>query len=311
MGDFVCEICNKSFKQKVNLKYHIDNKVCDRDNINGNKLSYECNYCKKKFTTATSMSRHVNHTCKVKKQEDEEKEEIFERLLKLEENNKLLNERSKKVENENKMLKKEVKKLAQQNKKITNNNVGRDININNGAVNNGTVNHVTLVAFGSEDMTKIDEKDLIKVLQQGYNSTLRLTETVHFNPKYPEFQNVYITNMKDKYAMMYDGTNWTLTLKDDLINRLYDDKKSYIEERLEDFIESLTLSQRKALDRWVDTDEDNKKIREIKEKIKLLLYNSKQIPIDTQKLIDDSNIKVIVESKSAKDRKKRVIKNVD
>jgi hypothetical protein len=38
--------------------------------------------------------------------------------------------------------------------------------------------------------------------------------------------------MKDKYAMMHDGTNWTLTTKEDLINKIYDDKKNYIEENL-------------------------------------------------------------------------------
>jgi hypothetical protein len=38
--------------------------------------------------------------------------------------------------------------------------------------------------------------------------------------------------MKDKYAMMYDGKQWTLTTKEDLITKIYEDKKSYIEENL-------------------------------------------------------------------------------
>jgi hypothetical protein len=32
--------------------------------------------------------------------------------------------------------------------------------------------------------------------------------------------------MKDDYATMYDGDNWVLTMKYDLINRIYDDKKN-------------------------------------------------------------------------------------
>ena len=102
---------------------------------------------------------------------------------------------------------------------------------------------------------------------------------------------------------MFDGANWTLTMKDELINRIYDDKKNYIEKKLEDFVESLSLSQRRALNRWVNTDEDNRKIREIKERIKLLLYNSKQLPIDAQKLTDDNKINAVIENKSIKERK--------
>ena len=87
--------------------------------------------------------------------------------------------------------------------------------------------------------------------------------------------------MKDKYAMMYDGKNWTLTIKEDLINKIYEDKKNYIEENMEVFLESLTLSRRKALERWLNTDDDDKKIKEIKGSIKLLLYNSRQMPMNS------------------------------
>jgi hypothetical protein len=164
-------------------------------------------------------------------------------------------------------------------------------------INNGTVinNHINLVAFGREDMSKINTKEILKVLRKGYDSTIRLTETVHFNPKYPEYHNLYITNMKDKYAMMYDGKSWNLTIKEDLINRLYDDKKDYIEENVEDFVRFLTKSQKKALDRWANTEEEDKRIKRLKERIKLLLYNSRDVPINTQKHID--NYMVLVAKK--------------
>lgn len=35
-----------------------------------------------------------------------------------------------------------------------------------------------------------------------FNSTLKLTDTIHFNPKHPEYHNIYIPSMKDKYAMV-------------------------------------------------------------------------------------------------------------
>jgi hypothetical protein len=90
--------------------------------------------------------------------------------------------------------------------------------------------------------------------------------------------------MKDKYAMMYDGKQWTLTTKEDLISKIYDDKKSYIEENLEEFVKSLPISRKRALDRWLDTDDDDEKVKTIKENIKLLLYNLKNMAIDNKDL---------------------------
>ena len=33
---------------------------------------------------------------------------------------------------------------------------------------------------------------------------------------------------------MFDGENWNLMMKDELINKIYDDKKNYIEENIDD-----------------------------------------------------------------------------
>jgi hypothetical protein len=67
--------------------------------------------------------------------------------------------------------------------------------------------------------------------------------------------------VKDKYAMMFDGKEWNLTMKEDLINKIYDDKKNYIEENLDDFVGSLPVSRKKALVRWLETDEEDDRMR--------------------------------------------------
>ena len=75
---------------------------------------------------------------------------------------------------------------------------------NQGVIHNGDgdVNVIFNIApFGKEDMAKIARDEMLKVFRSGFNSTLRLTETTHLNPKYPEFHNVYISSMKTKYAI--------------------------------------------------------------------------------------------------------------
>ncbi len=139
-----------------------------------------------------------------------------------------------------------------------------------------------MVGCGKEDLAKIDKTEIIRAIKHGYHTPIKLTDTVHFNPKYPEYHNVYIGNMKDKYGMIYDGHNWNLTTKNELVDKLYDDNKSYVEENLDEFCSSLHPSQRNALDRWLNTDEDAPKIRDVKERIKLLLYNKREIAIQTK-----------------------------
>ena len=246
----ICDSCEKQFKSRQNLSYHVEHGACK-------VLGYHCKYCNKGFTASPNMYVHMKDNCKVKKQDDIEKAQIYERLLKLEE--------------ENDELKKKVvtlEKNSQIPSKITNNTQN---------INNGIVAHINLIGYGKEDLSKINKKEIIKAIQSGFDSTIRLTETLHFNPKHPEYHNVYITNVKDKYAMMFDGKDWNLTMKDELINKIYDDKKNYIEENLDDFIDSLSVSRKKALERWIATDDDDDRIIKIKNDIKLLLYNKRNL----------------------------------
>jgi len=276
---FNCQKCKTKFKSKQNLNYHLTKKVCYTG-------TFECKYCKKCFVTNGSMYRHIQTSCKIIKEDNNNKNVILERLIRLEEDNIKMKKDNERIKKENDKLKKEMKKIKCENKTVNINTINNGaINngaINNGAINNGTINNIVLIGYGKEDLAKIDKQDILKSLKKGFYSTLHLAEAVHFNPKYPEYHNVYISNIRDKYAMMYDGLDWALTRKTELIDRLYEDKKNYIEDNMEEFIDSLTESQVKALQRWLDTEDNHDRIKEIKDKIKLLLYNKRGIIINSK-----------------------------
>ena len=59
-----CDKCNHFFTRTKHLNKHIENNSCRKKN-------HSCRYCIKTFTTINSMYRHMKHSCKVKKQEDE------------------------------------------------------------------------------------------------------------------------------------------------------------------------------------------------------------------------------------------------
>lgn len=282
--NYKCDICYKEFIQKIDFTRHINRKKpCIRpipnntetiqdntENSNKNTTSLSkkcCCYCNTVFSQKSALNRHIKSNCKVKQQRENEKEDIFKRLVTE------INE----IKKENNELRKEMAKISNAKSiscsKIQNNMINS---------NNVVGNTFVLIGCGQEDMSKIDKNDIIRSIKCGYHTPLKLTEAVHFNPKYPEYHNVYISNMKDKYAMIYDGNNWNLTTKNELVDRLYDGNKSYVEENLDDFCLSLHAIQRNALDRWLNTDDDNEKIKDIKERIKMLLYNKRNIPLQTK-----------------------------
>jgi hypothetical protein len=272
--NFICEKCKRNFASKQSLQRHLLKKACKI-------YEFFCDFCGNGYTKKTNVYRHMKK-CSVKKEEEEKKENMYEKLLKLEQDCIKLKDEVKMGKKQMQQMQKEIN-IAKTPQKITN-------NINNGTINNNVsniTNNIALIAYGNEDFSKLDRTEILKVLKSGFNSCTKLTEILHFNPKYPEFQNVYIPNMKNKYAMLYNGTDWNFTTKEDLIDKIYDDKKNYIEDNLEEFVESLTESQKNSLKRWLDTDEDDVKITKIKESLKLLLYNKRNIVINTHKTKED------------------------
>jgi hypothetical protein len=116
MDKYMCQNCDKCFNQKCHLNYHIKNNACKTYN-------HFCKICGKGFTTLNSMYRHMKNNCAIKKENEKEKAEIFDRLLKLEEENKRL----KTLEQDNKKLIKEVA------------NIKKQIKTKNVVTNNGTL----------------------------------------------------------------------------------------------------------------------------------------------------------------------------
>jgi len=172
---------------------------------------------------------------------------------------------------------------------ITNNGEINNGEINN--INNGTINNITLIAYGKEDLTLIEKKYIIEGFKSGFKSTVCLTDNVHFNPDHPEYHNIYIPSLKDSHALKYDGKDWKAISAKELIDEIYESKKSYIEENIDEFCAALTKSQRESLKRWLCTNDDDKKIRKIKSDIRMTLYNNKDMAIKQRTIMKEDDKK--------------------
>ena len=309
MSELTCTDCERTFSSRSSYMYHITNKVCYKDH------GHECKYCHKIFSHRNSMYRHMRISCKERNDFSDDSEESEDTSISPAD--KMMEEMRSKLQ-EFDAMKERIANLEKENKELKgpeNTVVADSVAVNNGIIHNGEgdINLiVNVVPFGKEDLSRINKTEMLKVFAGGFNSTLRLTETTHFNPRYPEFHNVYISSMKNKYAMTYDGNDWQLVMKDELIDTLYDRKRDYIEENLDEFLDSLTNSQTKALQRWMDGGDDHPYVRKIKNDMKLMLYNKRKMAIENKyrsvSIIDTDDYKSTSYRQIIQSRDPRVIK---
>ena len=104
---------------------------------------------------------------------------------------------------------------------------------------------------------------------------MKLIEKIHFNPQKPENMNIYISNMKDKYLMVYDGINWNLANKRDELDKLYEEKEMMLEE----WLEKSNIEIKDKFIKYLNNKEDDETLNMIKEEIKLMMYNKKQLTV--------------------------------
>jgi uncharacterized C2H2 Zn-finger protein len=265
---------------------------------------FKCNYCNKSFTRNYTLQRHLRDRCKIKKQHDDEKEEIFQKLIEqMEEQNKMMEEQSKEIrqiKEENQKLKSKLNSINGDNNtmdcsKTTNKNVQNNTNntINNIDNSQKIQNNIKLVAFGEEDLSYITNSICKQILHKGFRSVPVLIKYTHFNENKPEQHNVYISNMRDSHAMIYDGKQWKLMDRTEAVDQLIHDNKYYLVEKFEELFEELDPVTIKKFNRFVNQSENDEILNGLKRDIKYMLYNNKNIPEKTKKLLCEDDCELL------------------
>lgn len=327
MKEYKCETCSKLFKKKwdydchknrknpckpaapVNTEEHQnDTDIKVNDNMNNLNIStdtntktsteyeneHKCSYCNKEFTRRWTLYRHINDRCEQKRIVDQEKEEIFKKLLndmvEIKNENKEIKSENKEIKEKNKQLENKIL-LLERKSKTKNNNI-KNNNINSNNTNNITNNNIKIVAYGKEDLTKLTEKEWLQILNRNYRSIEEFIKILHFDKNKPENHNVYVSNMRSNKIMIHDGQNWNMKDRKIELDEMYEDKAQIILDKFEIYKDKMQQSRVKNYDKIKD-DYDTEKIKSVLLKdIEMLLYNKKDIPLATQKRLQEISIQL-------------------
>jgi hypothetical protein len=266
-----CECCKYTTDKKFNYDKHLISKKHRRIEESSKKLAkislplakvshslekeklFKCKYCEQGYRHKSSLSKHIKYSCT--KNKDEDLTELV-RLL----NQQLEQQRqefTKKIDAQSKQIEKLMGKLEI-----------------HGSFNTTNIQNIQLLAYRSTDISHLTDQDYRSCLKKVNYCVKNMIEKVHFNTSKPENMNIYISNIKDKYIMVYDGSNWNLANKKDEIDRLYEEKEMMLEEWLE------TNPEKELKDKfmkYLNNKESDECLNRIKEEIKLMLYNNQKM----------------------------------
>jgi uncharacterized C2H2 Zn-finger protein len=263
---FQCEKCDITFKTKYDYNRHVNKKIpCNKDE----KEQYDivkrtCQHCMELYANPQSLGKHLP-ICKMRPNENEELKQIIAQL-------------SNKIDD-----------MSQQMKGM------KPITINNNIQNN-----IIVTPFGKEDLSFLTVKDYTRILNKGCYSIPELLKLIHCNDNKPEYRNVYIKNFKDEYMFTFDGQDWGVERKDDVFANMIENKKNFLESKLDDMQGKLPEYAIKMFHKFLEQSDDNEVIASIKDELKSLFYKNRNHVMNTTKTVKKpkqiTNTEIITET---------------
>lgn len=244
---FPCEKCNKVFSREGHLKDHLMRKkpcVIEKNNeVVKTDILNECPHCNKYFFNKYNVIKHVNSSCKVKKEKDTEK----------------LNETT--------MMNK-VKELFESH--LKNNNITNITNITNNNITNNI--QVNIYSAGKEDLSRLTQEEVLKICTSGTYYPIVAAEIIHCNEKYPEFQNFLISNLRSNNGLVFMNDNWVSKTQDEILTNIMQIDKKHVSNLIKDL--KVDDKFQVKLESTKEEISNNESKEHQKSKIKNRLYNA-------------------------------------
>jgi len=303
---------NKSDKDAINV-IQDNNNVIQDNNDKPIKNLLKCEYCNKIFATRQSKSKHKIKVCNKNLNNNSlslSKLDLLEKKnIELEKENEeiknSLNEIKELLITNSKIHPKTLQKI---NKNLINNNNNNIINNNttnnnnnNNTINNTIINKTYVNFYDPIDYKILNEKEKLNILSRPWKSLEESIKTIHFNKKFPEYKNIFITNRKDDNAYIFDGNKFSSVSKNEALNDLINSHMDEIESSAPDFEDKISETKLKHLNKFIEMINDNDK-KYIHENLKKTFANYRIYKCDLIKhlIFNNSDPKLLEKLKNMK-----------
>ena len=245
-----------------------DSKTNENDFVN-QKNKYICKFCEKKYSTSSNLCRHLKY-CNLKRDNNQEYDNLFKLVNLL---NEQLREKDKQYN----------KKLDEQKKESYEQLREKDKQINElikkAGITTNIQNNIKVLAYKDTDLSHLTQKDYLYCFNRSNLCIPHLIKKIHFDPQKPENRNIYISNIKNNYVMIYNGEKWIISDRDESIDDLIDKNEFILEQKLEEWIENGDKYPEimRKFNRYIEKKEKNAILDKIKKEIKLILFNNRDM----------------------------------
>jgi hypothetical protein len=262
MPTYTCERCKFTTTLKSNYTNHILTPKHIKNIQNAipvtipipettKEVKCNCKYCNQEFNHDSSMYRHMKYSCYEKKEDIKETIKLIKNEFELNRNE------SKKdlivIFNQIEILTKQIKVLSKQFETIE----------------KIQINKRNILAYNDTDISHLTDDDYLECLKYSNYCVKILIEKIHFNPEKPDNMNIRMSNLKDKYFMIYDGTYWNTEIKENRLKILYDTNERILEEWIETTKEEHVKDKFK---RYLENKNDEM-LTLINDEVKTMIYN--------------------------------------
>jgi len=284
MSKYFCKYCNYDAKIKGNYDKHLKTKKHQKvmschhfdtpnspfchhfDTISPKIVKkphlFRCKYCDKKFKHRQGMYRHIKYSCPNNKDED------FKELARL------LNQKNNEIKEMIDSKNNELDRMQKQIDKLTNRLQIKNI-VTGNIINNNVIN-VQLLNFNQTDYSHLTDKDYVTCINDTNHCVQSLIEKVHFNDTKPENMNIYISNLKGNYIMIFKDNEWQIQDKKEKIDDLYEYNEMVLENWYDECKEKYpNIIQ--SFQNYLKNKDESDTINDVKNNILLMLYNKRKM----------------------------------
>jgi hypothetical protein len=246
---FECDICNIYFKSKAYLDKHVANsKLHAKRSVSD--LCHVCT-CGKKYSHRQSLHLHKK-TCTFDQDENESQLQKINQL-----------------EHQIEQL------LLAQNHPLQQNNTTNNIGTQNNNV------HITVNAFGNENVDYITNQVCLQIVNQVFNSVPTAAQIVFFNPEHPENHNIKIPNKKEPYAMvMIANQKWEMMDRKKAIAKMTQKSYHVVEESFEKVQDQMSSMKKKHFQHFCEKmeEEDHVLLKELNNELEMKVLSATRGP---------------------------------